>query len=237
MERSLGLVTYDRQEQLDTLIQHVNSHKYNIIIGCGGVGFWAGIFLAMMGHTGFVLIDGDKIEPTNLNRLPVPQNWVGMSKVLALKRLIRMLRPEAVVTCIRAHVTHDEIDLLKQTVDELVRYGLNIIDTTDDARIQRKIFDTLSVQIGRGDIEYTKMGYEGLEVGAYKDYNVWVPADYRPGYRTTNANATTSAIAAGLGVFKLLIGDDDDMRFDIGKTVNKDIETLRQDALGDNQNG
>jgi hypothetical protein len=54
------------------------------------------------------------------------------------------------------------------------------------------------------------MGYDGFKIGSYKDMNTWkLPDDYTPGYRTTNANAVSSAIAAGVGIFSAYLGAND----------------------------
>lgn len=219
---SIDLVSYARQRQLDELIQEAGILRAHVVIvGCGGVGFWAGILMAMLGHRSFTLIDGDKVEPSNLNRLPVPQTWVGRYKTTALRRIIRTLRPMTSVITINTHVVHEDLSILKDILVKLsAAGGVSLIDTTDDARIQQGIYQTVRDMEG-SVFGYIKLGYEGLDVGAYKNYDIWIGDDYRPGYRTTNANAITSAIAAGLGLFKLFLGDKKDMEVSIGKIVGQ----------------
>jgi hypothetical protein len=191
-------IDYSRQleltDQLRQLDRNVMTKKY-IIVGCGGIGFWAGILLAMFGIKELILIDGQKIESSNLNRLPVPPTWVGTNKAIALRRIIRQMRPATVINCIVKNVNDENIDVLKSLT---VGQRCTIIDTTDDARIQKKIYDCIGSD--SVSVHYIKIGYEGLDVGWYPRYDIWIPDNYQPGYRTTQSNVLSSAISAGLGL-------------------------------------
>lgn len=68
---------------------------------------------------------------------------------------------------------------------------------------------------------YRKLGYEGFEVGSYKAYDVWVPADYAPGYRTSNACAATSALAAILGIVTQGLDISKDVQINLADLVTK----------------
>ncbi len=195
------------------------------VVGCGGIGFWATILLAMMGKENFILIDGDKIEPSNLNRLPVPQSWIGTNKSIALRKLVRSIRPATRITCITRHVVESDLDLFT----DMIRMPSNqeyttttlVIDTTDDARIQKKIYEAQATLGNR--IKYIKMGYEGFKVGAYKNMNVWIPEDYRPGYRTTQANAVSSVGAAVIGILSAYFSQQtpDDITCDLSQIAGR----------------
>lgn len=57
----------DDLEQLKSLLHKINS--YNILIlGCGGIGTNVVYLLAGLGFKNFILVDGDTIEASNLNR-------------------------------------------------------------------------------------------------------------------------------------------------------------------------
>ena len=74
----------------------------------------------------------------------------------------------------------------------------------DDAKIQKQIY-AMSEKMG-SNVQYNKIGYEGFEVGSYKDYSIWYnEKTYERGYRTTRANAITSALAACIGIFNQTI--------------------------------
>ncbi|OGQ47504.1 MAG: hypothetical protein A3I05_02395 [Deltaproteobacteria bacterium RIFCSPLOWO2_02_FULL_44_10] len=57
------------------------------IIGCGGLGANVALYLASSGIAKFTLIDGDSVEPRNLNRqYPYTTSDLGVSKSIALKK-------------------------------------------------------------------------------------------------------------------------------------------------------
>lgn len=87
MEHTRDSVVYDRQEHL-IRASHLTVH----VIGCGGVGTWAAIMLALAGVERLHLYDDDSIEDSNLNRLPYGDMQVGRSKTEALTALLGQLR-------------------------------------------------------------------------------------------------------------------------------------------------
>ncbi len=85
---------YDRQKELT-----FNRHKKVVVAGCGGVGSWTSLFLAMTGTVQeLALVDADVIEEHNLNRTPYRYNQIGQKKSIALAELIVERRPDIVVT-------------------------------------------------------------------------------------------------------------------------------------------
>lgn len=237
---NLNLVDYSRQAQLDTNLSRGRyRNETHIIIGCGGVGFWLGLFLAMMGSERMVLIDGDKIEPTNLNRLPVPQTWLGKNKAVSLARLIRTIRPAIVCQQMKEHLTVDNLALLDSFCRLGMGGGVMIWDTTDNAKIQTKIYNTVKELKKNYGVRYNKIGYEAFEVGSYNEYDIWFDDDnYEAGYRTTMANAITSAMAAGLGVFNqytdrgLQPVNKRDFQVDILKLISEGGNKKKEEADG-----
>jgi len=231
MDNDINLVDYSRQAEFDGEIQQVlldKQRNHHVIIGCGGVGFWLGLMLAMQGYDRFTLIDGDKIDNSNLNRLPVPQTWIGTNKAVALRKMIRFLRPTTIITALAAHITPETITLLNTlTEKQMEDYSINAVrfwDTTDDARIQQRIKTMVEELIkarGAQRVMYRKIGYEGWKVGNYADYNVWLDeATYRPGYRTARANAITSAVSASLGFLGMAFNSPD-IDIDLKKLLTK----------------
>ncbi len=92
-----------------------------------------------------------------------------------------------------------------------------IWDCTDDARIQRKIFKWRE-QYG-SQVEYRKIGYEGFDVGTYVNYDVWTVPNYQPGYRTSNACAATSALAAVVGFMAQGLGMKHDININVKEVL------------------
>jgi hypothetical protein len=217
-----SLVDYSRQEAMDQMMSGIRKEHTHVIIGCGGVGFWVGVMLAMSGVRHFHLIDGQTIDRTNLNRLPVPQTWLGHKKPIALRKLIRFLRPETAISCMCSHIDTESLSLLSET---LLRTHVNgvIWDTTDDGRIQRVINKEVKDKLA-GRMSYRKIGYEGFEVGTYRNFQVWLNEEtYNPGYRTSSANAASSSLAAVLGIFAEGLG------------IDYDYQVNFKDALGSSE--
>lgn len=63
------------------------------IIGCGGLGSNCAFMLARSGFRNFFLVDGDRVEPSNLNRQMFFPRHVGRPKAEALKELLLELSP------------------------------------------------------------------------------------------------------------------------------------------------
>lgn len=209
---ALNIVDYSRQRNMDDQMGHMNKNHVQFIVGCGGVGFWVGVFLAMNGCRRFVVMDGQTIENSNLNRLPVPLRWVGMNKARALKRIIRTLRPDCNVMVLPSHVSQTTMPLLQRVLNN---GNVIVWDCTDDARIQTVIYK--EVQQKRGmSCRYRKLGYEGFKTGSYSNFDIWFTdeANYRPGYRTSSANAMSSALSACIGIFCQGLGTQRDVKVD-----------------------
>lgn len=216
---SVNIVDYSRQQDLDDMYNREASKSYlQVIIGCGGIGYWLGIMLAMQGSENFLLIDGQKLEASNLNRIPAPQTWVGTNKAIALRKAIHLLRPTCVIGVMTCPVTEGMFERIKELGRITDHY--NVWDCTDDGRIQQKIYKAFKHR-------YIKLGYEATKVAAYQQYDTWLDESiYQPGYRTSSANAMSSAIAAGLGIFYNFLGRDGsapDMEVDIRKLVGAHI--------------
>ena len=166
---SLGIVDYSRQEQMDNILNLGNrlsltNQKDIYIIGCGGIGFWLGLYLAMMGFRRFKLFDGDNVDASNLNRIPLNQRWCGKKKVRALKAAIRSLRPD---TAIATYPRHFDLDI---DGENLRGYNAKIVfDCTDNAKFQQTLFNFINTNDrNQLSIKYIKLGYEGFNLGLYR---------------------------------------------------------------------
>lgn len=211
-----GLIDYSRQREFDNTMGQIN-RRGHIIVGCGGVGFWLGVILAMQGAEKFVLIDGQKIEPSNLNRIPVSPTWDKTNKAVALRKVIRTVRPQTAVLTMIKHVTTENL----HTLDRFTNLGnWQVWDCTDDARIQVEIYKWQQ-ELGTSRITYRKIGYEGFNVGTYVNYNVWMAQGYQPGYRTSNACAATSALAAVVGFMCHGLNLTNDVNLNIRKILTQ----------------
>jgi molybdopterin/thiamine biosynthesis adenylyltransferase len=85
---------YSRQK----LVEGVVAPEKVIVVGCGGVGSYVAIFLAMIGAKEMYLIDHDIVEESNRNRVLFETKHVGEYKTDALADIIMGLRGDCVVT-------------------------------------------------------------------------------------------------------------------------------------------
>ena len=75
--------------------------KRVILFGIGGVGSWCAECLIRTGLINLTIVDGDAVQPSNLNRqLPATQATLGMPKVEALKKRLLEINPEADIVAI-----------------------------------------------------------------------------------------------------------------------------------------
>ena len=95
--RSEALLGADTMQMLRT--------KRVILFGVGGVGSWAAECLIRTGLTHLTLVDGDTVQPSNLNRqLPATRDTLGLPKVEALKARLLTLNPEAEIVALQTMV-------------------------------------------------------------------------------------------------------------------------------------
>jgi len=87
-----------------------------LIVGAGGLGSPAAIYLAAAGVGGITLCDGDEVDLTNLQRqIAHRQNSIGRPKVLSAKHTLAEINPGVQVAAIRARLEGEALD--KQVAD------------------------------------------------------------------------------------------------------------------------
>jgi tRNA A37 threonylcarbamoyladenosine dehydratase len=117
---------YDRQKELG-----INIPSSILMVGCGGLGYFVTSALNAAGVEKFTLIDGDRIEITNLNRTFYPMGSIGDNKAEALKRMLLAMRPDNRVLTVTSMATVDMIDFV------YYQKGAVIVDCTDDYEFQK----------------------------------------------------------------------------------------------------
>ena len=127
-----------------------------ILFGIGGVGSWCAEALIRTGLIHLTIVDGDTVQPSNLNRqLPATQATIGIPKVEALKERLLSINPDADIETIYAY--YGENGLSK---DGLVHFDLSsyryIIDAIDD--VQAKTDLILYASRVRGCKIFSSMG-------------------------------------------------------------------------------
>ena len=174
---------YDRQETLKLDINHTVA-----VVGCGGIGFWVAKLLCMSGVKKFYLFDPDIIEEHNLNRIDVPQRFVGMNKAEVTKTVMTILRDD--ITVYTFPFPFESVGL-----DSSVNW---LIDCTDKDKVQLKnqeIADTAGVK-------YFKAGYDGEEFGIHNRVAEW--GESTEGYVITPSWSVPAVIIASLAVAKVM---------------------------------
>lgn len=104
------------------------------IAGCGGLGSNAAVSLARAGIGRIVLVDGDVVDASNLNRQHYFQQDIGTPKVEALSAHLRAINPGIEIT---AHY----IDLIPEGVAPLLGGVDLLIEALDDAGSKRWLID------------------------------------------------------------------------------------------------
>lgn len=105
--------------------------KRVILFGVGGVGSWCAESLIRTGLTHLTIVDGDTVQPSNINRqLPATRATLGMPKVEALKERLLSINPDAEIEAV-AEFYHDDDKNLKSKILHH-QYLIDAIDSVDD---------------------------------------------------------------------------------------------------------
>lgn len=97
-----------------------------VMLGCGGLGSWAALSLAVAGIGRIRLVDDDTVELSNLNRqITFNEDDIGVRKVDAARRALRTVNSEVVVEAVDKRISSsedvreiiDSADLLIATAD------------------------------------------------------------------------------------------------------------------------
>lgn len=123
-----------------------------LVIGLGGVGGYAVESLARLGIGKLILVDGDIIEQSNINRqLIATTSTIGKKKTDAWKERVKEINPTIEVSLISEFITPDNIDLLFQ---EPIDYVVDACDTISTKKVlikrcvQKKIAFISSMGMG-----------------------------------------------------------------------------------------
>lgn len=102
LERSSLLLGEENIEKLK------NAHV--LIVGLGGIGSFAGEFIARAGVGTITIIDGDAFDPTNKNRqLTALDSTIGKNKAVVLAERIKDINPEVKINVIEEFVLPERV--------------------------------------------------------------------------------------------------------------------------------
>ena len=89
------------------------ANKCVLVIGLGGVGGYSVEALVRSGIGHIIIVDGDVVEESNLNRqIIATSSVIGKSKVELFNKRIKDINPECIVTQINKFIDKDNIDEL-----------------------------------------------------------------------------------------------------------------------------
>lgn len=112
----------------------VVQNKTILIIGVGGVGGYAVESLARLGIKNLIIVDGDVVDISNINRQIIAlHSTIGKSKVDVFKERILDINPKCNVTAINKFLVKEDIDSL---IIEKIDY---VIDACDTVEVKKEI--------------------------------------------------------------------------------------------------
>ena len=122
-ERLISLIGKDRFKKL----QEVNV----LVVGLGGVGGYALEALVRSGITNITIVDGDKVEESNLNRQIISSNKnIGLAKVEVAKTRALEINSNLNIDCKEIFINEDNF---KDIFDKKYDY---VIDACDDLNVK-----------------------------------------------------------------------------------------------------
>lgn len=215
-------VMYIRQKKLGLAVP-----KAATIIGCGGVGTWVGIDLALSGVEKLCLFDDDTLEYHNLNRLPYKPDDVGKPKVDILKDFILDRRPDMAVRCFGKFS-----DITKEMIEGVV------IDCTDKLSVQKLVYDGCTEK----KLRYYRVGYDGNHITIFdaahpespKPKKVWDDGSGRDGYTIISSWAAPPQLIASLVTYMICYSENKfpPLSGEIGDILHGANKYLSRQTLG-----
>lgn len=195
---------YDRQSTLKLKVPNTVT-----IVGCGGTGFWAGIFLAMSGVERLILVDDDVIEDHNRNRLPIPYSYVGLNKTDALSRFIRDI---ATRSCI---IEQQKLKIDKDNISMILTGS--VFCCTDNIKSQQLI----QAYCKKTNLKYQRIGYDGTMLNVSRSFPMTFTDENLAGYEVVPSWVCPTALASAAGVASQLYKEITLMD-DMSNLVNQD---------------
>lgn len=138
LERTELILSKEKIERLK------NAHV--LIVGLGGIGSFAGEFIARAGVGKMTIIDGDVFDPTNKNRqLTALDSTIGRNKAVVLGERIKDINPEIELNVIQEFVLPERVwELLKEFQPD---YVMDCIDSVTPKLEWLKACKVLNIKV------------------------------------------------------------------------------------------
>jgi molybdopterin/thiamine biosynthesis adenylyltransferase len=125
-----------------------------LLIGCGGLGHAASQYLVSSGIGQLTLVDGDKVELSNLQRQVLFRDAdKGFNKAKMAARQLKQLNPHAQITAVEQHFSADN-------ANELLAKADWVLDCTDNYQ-SRKLINQLCQQHQISLLSAAAIGQQG----------------------------------------------------------------------------
>ena len=135
-----------------------------VVVGCGGTGWHVAKQLALADICQTIyLVDDDKIEGLNLNRLDVSASYIGTAKCIALCAEIHRVRPEVMLVPVEDRIAATDISTYFVDKNGEVPRIVWVFDCTDSALFQSRL-SAECIRLREDDVQlvYTRVSYNGL---------------------------------------------------------------------------
>jgi molybdopterin/thiamine biosynthesis adenylyltransferase len=151
------LLRYSRHillNEWDVEGQQQVSQSHALIVGAGGLGSPAALYLASAGVGHISLIDHDHVDVTNLQRqIAHSQARVGQLKVVSLQAAMQAINPEVRVTCYSQKADAALLALCMSSVDV-------VLDCTDNFET-RQLINRACVQFAKPLVSGSALRFDG----------------------------------------------------------------------------
>jgi len=136
------LLRYSRHILLNQIAfegQEILTKSHALIVGAGGLGSAAALYLAAAGVGKITICDFDDVELSNLQRQIIhTSNTIGMNKAISAKQALQAINPEVVIDTICQKSSIDDFSQLINSADVVLdcsdnfatRYALNRLCVT-----------------------------------------------------------------------------------------------------------
>ncbi|MDX6608567.1 MAG: molybdopterin-synthase adenylyltransferase [Solirubrobacterales bacterium] len=109
------------------------------VVGVGRVGGWLALELARLVPHRLVLIDGDNYEERNVSGHPLPAEYVGMNKAVAMADWLEQEVPGIEITAIPYYVDEGIED--DTIYEDVIEPAAVVVVATDKLEVQRRVAD------------------------------------------------------------------------------------------------
>ena len=196
--KDASLLRYSRQIMLpefDIAGQQRLNEARVLVVGMGGLGCPAAMYLAAAGVGSLIIVDDDTVELTNLQRqIAHTERDLGQSKVESAKNTLAALNPEVDVLAINERVDAGRLCELAEQVDV-------VVDACDNFTTRFAV-NAAAIQAGKPLVSGAAIRMEG-QVAVFDSRNPASPCYqclYRPGGSDDSSCSANGVMAPVVGV-------------------------------------